>query len=458
MMPFKKKDVENLLAATGRRCCICKTLHNVQIHHIVPLENGGDDEIDNAIPLCPSCHDRVHVKSSTGRTTRDYTPEELKLHRDNMILYLQKTAEKDSVKLKAITNTVVKTKESKVMRKPIVKKVVLPHAIKKDCAQFNIKTEEVVEFILAEAKSHPLMFAEKFTSMPLVFGSNVLILSWDYIAARIERLLSREEAYPLHNLWSSCLGLYRKATLLSYRTQKPERLAISSERKLTLSVFKRLLEGIREYGHNLELYTGTSIQNTAHLQHLFDEAEFALTEGSFGTAVATFEALLSSVHKLVLNYAPQGRGAGQPQVLRQTQLQPENPDKKTILFVDDDKTILGLLKLIMDGDDYQYYTASDPREAMQLLVDRDFNLIVTDIVMPYADGRELVSAAKKSGSRAKIIILSAFSGLVKKSKAGTDEFPFDIFIAKPFNIEELRNAIKLLIGPSSVKKRTRRKG
>lgn len=79
-MPFPQKDVDKFLAEVGRRCCVCNRLHNVQLHHIVPSAQGGTDEIDNAIALCPNCHNEVHTSYAPGRTTRAYTPEELREH------------------------------------------------------------------------------------------------------------------------------------------------------------------------------------------------------------------------------------------------------------------------------------------------------------------------------------------------------------------------------------------
>ncbi len=84
-MAFNRSDVENLLVETGRRCCICQLLHLVQVHHIHPVGEGGTDEIDNAIPLCPLCHDQVHANSAPGRVTKSYSHSELKLHRQRTI-------------------------------------------------------------------------------------------------------------------------------------------------------------------------------------------------------------------------------------------------------------------------------------------------------------------------------------------------------------------------------------
>src|SRR4051794_6680866 len=90
-MAFKKSEVEELLAKTGRHCCICKVLHQIQVHHIVPLEKGGSDEIDNAIPLCPTCHDAVHKEYSSGSVTRAYGPDELRRHRSETIELVRST-------------------------------------------------------------------------------------------------------------------------------------------------------------------------------------------------------------------------------------------------------------------------------------------------------------------------------------------------------------------------------
>ncbi|MFC2062673.1 HNH endonuclease [Chloroflexota bacterium] len=37
------------------QCCRCRSI-GVQVHHIIPEEHGGSDDISNAAPLCPNCH------------------------------------------------------------------------------------------------------------------------------------------------------------------------------------------------------------------------------------------------------------------------------------------------------------------------------------------------------------------------------------------------------------------
>ncbi|VAX29211.1 hypothetical protein MNBD_IGNAVI01-328 [hydrothermal vent metagenome] len=55
-MPFSEKTKLEVKEKADFRCCICHKLE-VEIHHIIPQSEGGPDDIDNAAPLCPSCHE-----------------------------------------------------------------------------------------------------------------------------------------------------------------------------------------------------------------------------------------------------------------------------------------------------------------------------------------------------------------------------------------------------------------
>lgn len=55
-MPFSEKIKKIALEKALFRCCICKDLAS-DIHHIIPQENDGPDTLENAAPLCASCHD-----------------------------------------------------------------------------------------------------------------------------------------------------------------------------------------------------------------------------------------------------------------------------------------------------------------------------------------------------------------------------------------------------------------
>lgn len=69
-MPFE----ESIKAAVRRRahfsCCLCHDL-GVEIHHIVPEGEGGLGIIENAAPLCPSCHERYGANPQKRKFIRE---------------------------------------------------------------------------------------------------------------------------------------------------------------------------------------------------------------------------------------------------------------------------------------------------------------------------------------------------------------------------------------------------
>lgn len=55
-MGFSQKIKQNIRKRAHFACCLCFS-KNVEVHHILPQEQGGSDIEDNAAPLCPSCHE-----------------------------------------------------------------------------------------------------------------------------------------------------------------------------------------------------------------------------------------------------------------------------------------------------------------------------------------------------------------------------------------------------------------
>jgi len=86
-MAFNREEVSKLLFDCKRRCCVCLKFCgvNIEIHHINQHAYGGTDSIDNGIPLCFECHAEVNHYNDRHPRGRKYTPEELKLHRDNWL-------------------------------------------------------------------------------------------------------------------------------------------------------------------------------------------------------------------------------------------------------------------------------------------------------------------------------------------------------------------------------------
>lgn len=51
----------------GTVCCNCglDCKDNILFHHIVPISIGGNDTINNIVPICSVCHDMIHFGAST---------------------------------------------------------------------------------------------------------------------------------------------------------------------------------------------------------------------------------------------------------------------------------------------------------------------------------------------------------------------------------------------------------
>jgi hypothetical protein len=56
-MAFSDNVRQEVMRKSGFSCCLChRASVSVEVHHIVPQADGGDDSIENAAPLCPGCH------------------------------------------------------------------------------------------------------------------------------------------------------------------------------------------------------------------------------------------------------------------------------------------------------------------------------------------------------------------------------------------------------------------
>jgi hypothetical protein len=82
-MGFSKKIKDDILVASARHCCVCHRYKGVkiEIHHILPKEQGGKDSFENAIALCFDCHSDVgHYNVKHPRGTK-ISIDELKKHK-----------------------------------------------------------------------------------------------------------------------------------------------------------------------------------------------------------------------------------------------------------------------------------------------------------------------------------------------------------------------------------------
>lgn len=120
-------------------------------------------------------------------------------------------------------------------------------------------------------------------------------------------------------------------------------------------------------------------------------------------------------------------------------------DKKLILLVDDEITVLKLLEFILKKD-YNLVIHNNGLEAISWMDEGHMpDLIISDLEMPYVDGLDFVRSLKTSGyyRDIPIILLSAaysLDDLVQKLP-----YSFDLLVPKPFNPSKLKDTIKKLL-------------
>lgn len=113
--------------------------------------------------------------------------------------------------------------------------------------------------------------------------------------------------------------------------------------------------------------------------------------------------------------------------------------KYNILLVDDEISLIELMKLYIDEDHFNVFTAYDGKEALDILRREDIHIGVFDIMMPRLNGYELLKTIRKD-YKFPVIILSAKDNDAEKI-LGLD-LGADDYITKPFNPLEIISRIK----------------
>jgi Response regulator containing CheY-like receiver, AAA-type ATPase, and DNA-binding domains len=110
-------------------------------------------------------------------------------------------------------------------------------------------------------------------------------------------------------------------------------------------------------------------------------------------------------------------------------------NKKTILVVDDDKSILRTFTRILQKSGYEIDTAETGKEAIEKTENRHYDLALVDIRLPDMDGTDLLAKLKKPLQSTVKIMITGFPSLETGVKA-LDEGA-DAYLVKPVKPQEL---------------------
>ncbi|TVR82675.1 MAG: DNA-binding response regulator [Saprospirales bacterium] len=114
-----------------------------------------------------------------------------------------------------------------------------------------------------------------------------------------------------------------------------------------------------------------------------------------------------------------------------------------ILLIEDDSRLAGLIRSALEQNAYQVTVAYDGETGLKMALNSDFDLIISDLMLPGIDGLQVVSRIRAVKESIPILMLTALSTTDDKVygfEAGADDY-----LVKPFEFRELFARIKALL-------------
>jgi two-component system response regulator PilR (NtrC family) len=114
--------------------------------------------------------------------------------------------------------------------------------------------------------------------------------------------------------------------------------------------------------------------------------------------------------------------------------------KARILIIEDEKSLREVLKILLEEEGHDITTASDGLEGIEYIHNNIFDLVITDIKMPSADGFEVLKKVKEVAPSTIVIMITAF-GTTEAAIESMKQGAYD-YINKPFKIDEIRLIVR----------------
>lgn len=117
---------------------------------------------------------------------------------------------------------------------------------------------------------------------------------------------------------------------------------------------------------------------------------------------------------------------------------------KKILIIEDDKMISSLVQFRLKKDGYETLIVMDGNQGVEAIEQFKPDLIITDVMMPYKSGIEVIQFSKKNYPNIPIIVLSS---LGEEEQVVLEAFNLGVedFVPKPFNPNELAIRVKRVL-------------
>lgn len=132
----------------------------------------------------------------------------------------------------------------------------------------------------------------------------------------------------------------------------------------------------------------------------------------------------------------------QPQRILKAEFEGQSHGTETVLFIDDDESIVDMTDKILKKMGYKVVAKSNPIKALELFRENpdNFDLVITDMTMPQMTGAELSEKVKRIKSDIPVIICTGHSSLIddeQSKKLGIADY-----VMKPVSMSELAKVIR----------------
>lgn len=111
-----------------------------------------------------------------------------------------------------------------------------------------------------------------------------------------------------------------------------------------------------------------------------------------------------------------------------------------ILVVDDEASILAVMQAALVSDGHKVEAVRQSDRAAELIKNKEFDLMITDMRMHPLNGLELLKLARQEKPKMNVIMVTAYY-TEQKAKEALKNGAFD-YIAKPFDIQHLLNRVR----------------
>jgi two-component system chemotaxis response regulator CheY len=120
---------------------------------------------------------------------------------------------------------------------------------------------------------------------------------------------------------------------------------------------------------------------------------------------------------------------------------------KTVLIVEDSATTRALIRAVVDElDDFETVEVSSGFEALKMLPQQEYDLIITDINMPDVNGLELIAFVKNNPRFTNLPVVIVSTERSEEDRKRGMALGAAAYVTKPFTSAELQAIIKKTMG------------